>query len=380
MFVTSAIANLIRTGELQQIWQQPGHTTIFGARVQAGQFRTANRQTDPSFEYFDIFRTTTPADQHVVSDFHRFGFYGYHHQRLGETLVLIGGLSYDRMTFPENYRFGPITDAEETREQVSPKAGLIWTPTRDTTLRAAYARSLGGVSLDQSLQLEPSQVAGFIQSFRSIIPESVAGANAGAQFENYGVSWEQKLRGGTYFGVAGELLKSEVERTLGAFAIVNSNFNGTTSARQRLDYQEKALLVTVNQLVGREWAFGARYRLSRADYEAVVPSAPSTPTTDRRQTATLHQLRLHAIYHHPAGFFAQGQGIWSRQDNHTAARPGDDFWQFNLLAGYRFPQRKAEVTVGVLNLTDRDYRLDPLNLYSELPRERTFVARLQFNF
>jgi len=36
--------------------------------------------------------------------------------------------------------------------------------------------------------------------------------------------------------------------------------------------------------------------------------------------------------------------------------------------------------IGGLNLTDKDYRLNPLTLYDELPRDRTFVARLQFSF
>jgi len=40
----------------------------------------------------------------------------------------------------------------------------------------ASTRSFSGASLDQSYQLEPSQVAGFVQSYRSIIPESIAGA------------------------------------------------------------------------------------------------------------------------------------------------------------------------------------------------------------
>jgi hypothetical protein len=36
--------------------------------------------------------------------------------------------------------------------------------------------------------------------------------------------------------------------------------------------------------------------------------------------------------------------------------------------------------LGVLNLTDQDYHLNPLNLYNELPRSRTLELRLQFNF
>ena len=54
--------------------------------------------------------------------------------------------------------------------------------------------------------------------------------------------------------------------------------------------------------------------------------------------------------------------------------------QFNVFAGYRFPRRSATITLGLLNLTDQNYRLNPLNLYNELPRERTLLARFQINF
>jgi outer membrane receptor protein involved in Fe transport len=62
------------------------------------------------------------------------------------------------------------------------------------------------------------------------------------------------------------------------------------------------------------------------------------------------------------------------------AQPGDDFVQLDLHAGYRFFRRKAELSVGILNLTGQDYRLNPLTTYSELPRERVFTARFSFRF
>jgi len=39
-----------------------------------------------------------------------------------------------------------------------------------------------------------------------------------------------------------------------------------------------------------------------------------------------------------------------------------------------------DVRLGLLNIGDTSYRLNPLTLYSELPRERTLAARLQFYF
>ena len=35
---------------------------------------------------------------------------------------------------------------------------------------------------------------------------------------------------------------------------------------------------------------------------------------------------------------------------------------------------------GILNLSDQDYHLNPLNTYLELPRERAFVLRVNFIF
>ncbi len=164
----------IYSAELQQIWEQAAHTTIIGARIQYGHFDTASLQDMPSTLLF-AFPPTPAADQDITSLFKRISFYGYHQWQIFEPLQLIGGLAYDRITFPENFQTPPISENDKTVNQLSPKAGLIWTPAENTIARFAYTRSLAGASVDQSYQLEPSQVAGFIQNYRSVIPESIAG-------------------------------------------------------------------------------------------------------------------------------------------------------------------------------------------------------------
>ena len=382
----------IYSGELQQIWQQPSHNTILGARVQYGHFQTANLQTLSSLGFVFPEPPTPAAQQDITSLFKRISFYGYHQWQIADSLELIGGITYDRITFPENFRTAPISAKEKTVDEVSPKAGLIWRPAPNTVARFAYTRSLAGASLDQSYQLEPSQVAGFVQSFRSIIPESVAGANVGARFETYGISLEQKFHTGTYLGVSGELLNSEVRRTVGAFDVLPDqlDFAIPSGLREHLDYQEQSLLFTANQLVNEEWSFGARYRISQAvlkdnfvDVPNGLPPAAFVNFQPRqRLEGVLHHLSLFAIYNHPCGFFGEGEAHWYAQENkgYTPKEPGDDFWQFNAFAGYRFPRRKAEVALGLLNITDQDYRLNPLNVYNELPRTRTLMVRLRLNF
>jgi len=384
----------IYSGELQQIWEQAAHTTIVGVRLQYGHIDTANVQ-GPAPALPGPFSSPNAADQDISSLFNRISAYGYHQWQIFEPLQLIGGITYDRITFPENFRIAPLSGSDTTEDQISPKAGLIWTPLKKTTVRFAFTHSLSGASLDQSFQIEPSQVAGFIQNYRSVIPESIAGGNAGARFETYDLSLEQKFGTGTYLGVSGEILYSTVDRVDGAFdsSPPFQFISVPSSLNEDLDYQEKTLQATANQLLGRCWSFGATCRLSQAvlndDFPGVPnniffgPLPPGQPFQPSQKTrGVLNQLDLTAIYNHPSGFFAEGEALWNGQNNYgyTPAEPGDSFWQFNLFGGYHFLRRRGEMTVGLLNLTGQNYNLNPLNIYNELPRSRTLVARLQLDF
>jgi hypothetical protein len=234
-----------------------------------------------------------------------------------------------------------------------------------------------------------------------LIPESVAGIAAGTEFETWGVELDQRFGSGTYLGLGGEWLESWADRTVGVFDLAfppNASappvWSGTP---ETLDYREKSLVVTVNQLLGREWSLGARYRISVAeltDRLTALDSGPALadyPQALRQNDATLQQLHLFVQYAHPSGFFGLFQSVWTDQTHDyqigspgalgfSQGTEGDDFWQFNVWAGYRFARRRAEVAVGLLNLTDRDYQLSPVNYYVELPRERTVVLIFKVNF
>jgi len=157
-----------------------------------------------------------------------------------------------------------------------------------------------------------------------------------------------------------------------------------SSTSEHLDFRERSLLFTANQLIGRDWSFGVRYRISEAELDQRLPAISqdiyAQAANDHR--AVMHQLAMNVNFNHPSGFFSQFQSLWTAQSNfgYTPDQPGDDFWQFNILAGWRLWRRHLDVTIGVLNLTDRDYRLNPLNLHGELPRERTLFTALRFNF
>jgi len=377
----------VYSGELQQIWQTPEHNTILGTRIQYGDFDTHNLQTGQA-GLVTIFPPppANAADQQFTTQFNHISVYGYHQWQVFDPLQLIGGVAYDRLSFPENFSSAPISGTGQTVNKISPKAGLIWTPLDGTTFRFAYTRSLSGASLDQSYQLEPSQVAGFVQSYRSIIPESVVGPVPGANFETYAFSLEQKFSTGTYLGVSGDLLYSDVGQTVGTFfydpSVPSLTLSGLT---EDLNYREESLLFTASQLVGKRWAFTARCQVSEAvlnenlvNDQNIIPGIPP----HQRQEGVLKQVDLLMVYNHPCGFFAQPEAHWYGQSNsgYNPGEPGDNFWQLNAFVGYRSPGRKAEVSLGLLNITDQDYNLNPLNLYNELPRSRTLALSLRLNF
>ncbi len=378
------------TGELNQIWETNNNTLVFGARFQSGEFHTSDLLDNPP-PFAAAFFNVPPAAQDFNTSLERQSYYVYDTWRPSRTLSLTAGLSYDRLEFPTNYRNAPITSGTDSRDRLSPKAGVIWNPFGNFFVRGAYTQSLGGVSFDESVGLEPNQVAGFNQVFRSIISESVVGSVAAPTYDTAGILIEDRFSTGTYVGLQGTVLQSDVDRTIGTFDAFLAPFGGRinppivpSSTPQELRYEEQGVLATVNQLVGDEWSFGARYQFTHSRLRTTFTDIPTSvvPGADHVEEATLHQAQLFALYNHRSGFFARIEGYWARQSNvgYSPDIPGDDIFQLNAYVGYRFRRNFGDVTLGFLNLTDQDYKLNPLNYYDELPRERTLVVRARFNF
>lgn len=372
--------------ELQQIWQQDPHTIIAGARYQTAAADTAVnlQQTGPTPNRPLPF---TDAQQSVATDQQRVQIYGYYHWKPWERLRLIGGVSYDRLDYPANIDTAPVTNLESSRNRLSPKAGFILSLPLETYVRGSFTRSLGGAFGEGSLRLEPTEVAGFNQAFRSLIPESVIGQVPGTAFETYNLGLDHRTPFGLYLALEAALLRSDADREVGSFLYSGSGLPTTPTypsvTTEQLTFQEKTLVATLNQLVSRDGALGIRYQASRADLNLQNINLPVTvPGAARNESAILQQLNLFANYHHPSGVFAAANALWSHQSNqgYNPGLPGEDFWQFNAYLGYRFPRRLAEIRLGLLNITGQDYQLNPLNLYNELPRSRTLAVRMKFEF
>lgn len=373
----------IYTAEVNQIVQKEKFTAVFGGLWQDGKFDSSQQLTNTSLPPFLM---PSPATAGSYSDsFHRLEGYGYLTLEPIERVWLTGGITYNDLEMPMNFRAPPIGGGTTSRQLWGPKAALIWNPSPSVTVRGMFSRSLGGVSLDESYRLEPTQLAGFPTAYRSVISESLVGSVAAPKFDIAGLGADLKLGPRTYLNLHAGLIESFVDRDIGVFRLDNGNIPYVPSTSQEtLDYHEQVFGAAISQLVGENVALGLTYRCSRAELDAKLPEVPTSvlSTADQSLDSTLHRVEGHAIFNHSSGLFARGEAQWYHQRNSgfTPAQPGDDFMQFNISAGYRFAQRRGEVSIGVLNLTDQDYRLSPLTIYSELPRERVFFASFSFRF
>ena len=384
----------IYSGEIQHIWQTGRNTLLLGGRALGGPFETRTRLDLLNASLAPLF-TSPAALQNVSVNFSRQSLYAYDFFNVTPSLTLIAGASWDRITRPDNFRNPPVSDRQVRNERTNGKFGFTFTPSRWVTVRGAYTEALGGVTFDESVRLEPVQLAGFNQAFRTVISESIAGSVEAPVYRNRGLSIEGVTPARTWWGASYNVLHEDVTRTLGAFDILTAPVfpyglailpAGTS---EMLAYREESFAAGINQLIGSQFAVGANYRHTRARLHTVSPQIPVAlaASADRLDEAVLDELTLNAHWNSPAGWFAGAEANWYVQDLASAAGglpkaipPGDDFWQVNLQAGYRFHHNLREVSAGLLNLTDRDYRLSPLNYTTELLHQRTFVVRFRVSF
>ncbi len=367
-------------GELQHLWQTEHHALVAGVRAQAGDVESA--------------ATLARAVSGVVSaeeidePLRRVVGYAYHQWHPVRSLRLLSGLAYDRLEHPRNSEIAPLSPGSVVRGQLGPKAGVLYEPWTNGLARAAYTRSLGGIFSDQSVRLEPTQVAGFNQAFRSLLPESAAGLVPGTGFEAIQAGFDQSFAGGTFAGVELQWLRSEGDRWAGV--LTNSLPvpvpDSPSATRQVLDFEERSFAAYLVRLLGDGWSVGARYRLAEARLERAYPDLPAgLPGLEQlvtTESGLLQQLGLSLAYRHARGLFGEWESDWYRQSNDGFApvRPDDAFWQHHVFVGYRWPRHRAELRAGIMNLTDADYRLNPLHDYRDPPRQRTAVIRLRIHF
>jgi Tfp pilus assembly protein PilF len=366
--------------ELQHIYESDMHSAVIGGRYQNESMQTASTLSPASL--FALPEFAFPSE---TTHFDRLSAYGYYTLKLGDGFRMTGGLTYDWEHYPVNLGQAPLTSQETDKGRLSPKFGIDYIFNDGTRLRAAFTRSMGGLINDSSTTIEPTEVAGFNQSFRSLIPQSAGfGTPPALTFETYGVGLDHKFETGTYVDLEAELLSSHGSQDVGSYFDAGPGSQVQSQLVQSQYFQEKDVFASISQLIGKDVSVGARYQLTSVDLTADFYSPNLGAVFPQHLNSTLNETTFFGNLYLPCGFFGKAEMNWWSQYNTLnaiGASEGDTgFWQANFYAGYRFPRRHIEAELGLLNAFNHGYNIDPVTYFLEQARTRTLVASLKFNF
>ena len=369
------------TVEAQHIWAAGRFTTLGGVRYQGGDVFTesgeANVQVTPL--PVDDVPAVLPG-RSVQADFERFAAYA---------IRVLGGAAGTpdaggrRVVRPHSLpRESPLPAALTRRDHARP--GLAQSrpdchplAPHDAAgqLYAVVGRVEPGPELPAGADPSGRVCAGLSQCDSRIGGGFIGGSPARNRRGYAGPSFPHAhvRRGG------GPVSHCRATQERGTYYLVWLDGTEPASYRNEVSYQETSFTASADQLLGDGLSLGMRYRLSHTSLDQQFDNPLVTST---EQEATLHALDARLLLNLPCGFFSEFQSLWRSQSNRgdDAGLPGDSFVQFNVYAGYRWLRRRVEVRLGILNLSDEDYNLNPLSYYAELPRERTFYASLKLEF
>ena len=372
--------------EAQQILEDERQWLVLGCRWQGGSISTHSRMRDPN-EYAADFAQPLAAAAALDGELARGSIYAYETLKLPAGLRLTGGAAWEDLSYPRNFRQPPLAPGEEHRHQLSPKAAAVWDVNRMLTARGAWLRSLGGVSLDESYRLEPTHLAGFVQDYRTVIPETLVSSVSGPRHEVAGAALDFKFPTQTWLTLDGQRVTSDVTRSIGAFDYRLSQpvppRIEPVQLRQSLRYAEQTAAVRLRQLLGEEWTLGVWYAFTESTLRAATPGlAGATGAPVFGSEARLQELGGAIGYQHGSGLFARTESrwLWQAPRGNGLRSPADSMQQLDLEAGLRLPRQRGEIALAVLNLTGDNYRFQPVTPHPEFPHARVFLGRVRLRF
>jgi tetratricopeptide (TPR) repeat protein len=247
-------------------------------------------------------------------------------------------------------------DSDLGRDQFNPKLGMTWHPFPETTLRAAWLRTLQR-ALISSQTIEPTQVAGFNQFFDD--PQ-------GTEAWRYGVGIDQKLLSTLSGGLEWSRRDLQVVREDAGF----------------VDRNEQLVRAYLYWAAHHRLAIGLEYQYERFESD---PRAPGVTFTIESDT---HRIPLGISFFHPSGFLSRLKTTYVYQDgrfrtqgtNHII-QGHEQFMVLDVSVGYRLPGRLGIITIEGRNLLDEEVRFqdtDPAN--PSIAPERSVLLRFSLSF
>jgi hypothetical protein len=301
-------------------------------------------QQDEDAETQIVFPGLPPMVVNQAGESRQTTAYSYAHFNPTRTLTLTAGASFDA-----------IDDTFVEDDSLNPKLGVIWRPTRRTTLRAAAFETLFG-SLTTSTQnpqprLEPVQVAGFTQLL-------FGGRTDRSTVKGFAI--EHEISSSVFVGY------EATDRDTDQIAIQLLAQPGDPPL-------EIALTEQVQQAY-MYWTPDERVSLSTRYEHGRFDSMP--PDFSGYSDMTMRRLPVEVRYFAPGGLtfgaratYVEQEGLFPIRSNDPllpfAVAPGEDrFGVLDAFIGYRLPNRRGLLSLNADNLLDETFQfqdIDPTN-------------------
>ncbi len=366
------------SSEIQHIWSIPELTAISGLRYQSG-----NSRTDESLS-----RVLTGNLLNNIGnyDFSRITAYLYGLWSPVDRLTLTLGSSFESISYPYNADILPLSGDIRSRESATPKIGLNYDVSSSIQLRGFYSEYATGLYFDNSFSIQPTQIAGFNQAYRSLIPESVAGLIPASDIRSFGGGLDYTSPSRNVFSGI-EMVFSNSQAMRGVGALTNSSPlpipDSPLTLDQNVDFRENTLTAYLHYLTGKYWTLGTQYSIIdsrlKSRFPMLADSLRGLDSIQSTEDSLLFRGEFSIHFNHPDGWFGRWSTGWDRQINGNPASD-ESFWRHNFFLGYRFPARSLEIMAGIENISDESPEFSVMNYPRNFSPRRTVTLQAVFSF
>jgi hypothetical protein len=267
----------------------------------------------------------------------------------------------------------PFSSNSTSESLWSPKAGIVFTPSRAVTARVGYGESLGKGSRTDLISIEPTLIGGITQRYNDL---------AGTKSQNLGFGLDLHPRESTFLGAewTRRWLDENRSAAISEYVFDYDRGLGYSAVDLGENYDvpigQDLLSVYGYEVLTRQLVGGVDYRFVRQDIN--VPGDGAL-TNDHRGTAFTR-------YFFSNGIFLQGSAAYRYQDRRNVALSGeapsngsDGAWLMGAGIGYRLPTRHGLILLDVQNIFGQDIALDQTTYFNE-PVFSDPTVRLTANF
>ncbi len=289
--------------------------------------------------------STTPISSTNIADIHHRKLYYYNNYQPLKELLFTFGLSYD------NYNREVFTStSDKEQDQINPKLGIVWKPSKNTTLRLAAMRAMKG-PLYGAVTMETTQVAGFNQYFND--------GDNGFDTKRVGLGVEHQFNKEFLFGAEFTARRLDSPETPNAPIIPEEK-------------EEEVHHIYLYWLPSNHFTLSAKYTYDNYKTDLYETSEPSTLLTKTAPiTATINYGAFKSIL--TATYVSQSLGIPITPNLPAANTDKDEFTLFDIGLEYILQKRMGTFGIYINNLFDQEFNYYDNNFRTDTNRVSRFT-------